>query len=216
VAVNHALGKNLLGAFYAPEWVWIDPGYLKSLPPRQLRAGWVEGLKHALIKDRALLRELEPHLYEQSLPSPELLARVVSVKLEIVERDFHERGERALLNLGHTLGHALEATHDDLLHGEAVALGLVFALEWSVDSYGLSLSELDYMLYILRGLGVPTDWRSKLTPGALDYLKRDKKRSGDQLSCVVLPELGQAELVTISIEALIQTIERLSVSRSAP
>jgi len=204
VAVNHALGKNLLGAFYPPEWAWLDAAYLDTLPPRQLAAGCAELVKHALLGDVALLEDLEalaraPRV--ASALSPSLLRRGVAVKAAVVSRDERERGERVTLNLGHTLGHALEAASRDLLHGEAVALGLCFALERSV-ARGLPPADAARAVALLRALGLPTDWRAALSAESLDFLRRDKKRSGEQLTFVVLTALGAPALERVGVEDL--------------
>lgn len=208
VGVNHALGKNLLGAFYPPAWAWLDAAYLDTLPPRQLAAGCAELVKHALLGDVGLLSDLErlaPAPLTPSRLTPSLLRRGVAVKAAVVSRDERERGERATLNLGHTLGHALEATRRELLHGEAVSLGLCFALEWSV-ARGLPREDAARAVALLRALGLPTDWRAALSPESLDFLRRDKKRKGEHVTFVVLTALGAPALERVSVERLCEAV----------
>ena len=135
--INHRLGKNLIGAFHQPRLVLADTDTLASLPPRELRAGWAEVIKHGVIRDVGLFEELEQTVdggrrtVAANLPSfvhrlPSLIHRAVAVKVAVVSADEHELGERIILNYGHTIGHALENAlgYGELLHGEAVAIGM--------------------------------------------------------------------------------------------
>jgi 3-dehydroquinate synthase len=129
-AINHALGKNLIGAFYQPRAVVIDPGVLRSLPPRELRAGLYEAVKYGVIRDWELFSLILDNLDSINTLDPELLARVIArsceIKAEVVTADERESGLRRILNFGHTVGHALEAVtaYRRLKHGEAVGYGM--------------------------------------------------------------------------------------------
>src|SRR5262249_44629033 len=136
-AINHPLGKNMIGAFYQPRAVLADMDTLATLPERELRAGLAEAIKHGLIRDAAFFAWLEANLGRLLARDREALAqpvmRSVEIKAEIVSRDEKEAGERALLNFGHTFGHAIETGlgYGSWLHGEAVAAGMVMAADLS-------------------------------------------------------------------------------------
>jgi 3-dehydroquinate synthase len=128
--VNHPLGKNMIGAFWQPSLVWVDLETLRSLPPRQFRAGMAEVIKYGVIRDEAFFRFLGEHEKDVSALEPEALAHLVrrscEIKAEVVSRDEREAGLRAILNYGHTIGHAVETAtgYGAYLHGEAVAIGM--------------------------------------------------------------------------------------------
>jgi 3-dehydroquinate synthase len=182
--------KNGVGAFHQPEAVIMDLAYLDSLPARQVSNGMAEVVKSALIADPGLLSALaEPH------PDMEdILSRAVRVKVDIVQRDPTEQGERALLNLGHTYGHALEAYHRyrKWLHGEAVAIGLMFACP---------SRELKA---VLERWSLPTDDSSVKPRDLVPLMFRDKKRSGAKLRFVLLESPGKPYLRELSREELAQ------------
>jgi len=137
--VNTPEGKNLIGAFKQPELVIIDPLLLKTLPKREYLEGYAEVIKHACIRDADMLKELEELDLEKMPPPAKLLARNVEIKARVVEEDEKETtGTRALLNFGHTIGHAIEASvpYGELLHGEAISLGIRAALYLSVNPHG--------------------------------------------------------------------------------
>jgi len=216
-AVNHPLGKNLVGAFYPPAAVFIDTGYLRTLPRRSVAAGLVESVKHAALFDAALLDALTDQAEVLLSGAPEALAgvlrRSVALKAAVVARDPLERGERALLNLGHTLGHALEAAagYGALEHGEAVAVGLTFALRLSVRLVGLPAQDAARVLGALRALGVAHDDRPWLTPDVLDRLWFDKKTQADALRFVLLRGLADAVILRVDramIDALCADLNR--------
>ena len=207
-AVNHPLGKNLLGAFYRPQWVWIDEIYLHTLAPRQLIAGWVEAVKHGLIADRSLFESLSAigvtfeHQEQDQIHWADLIRRSVQIKAEIVESDEHERGQRMLLNLGHTLGHAFEACHRDLLHGEAVALGICATAEYASRYGALSVQEMLSVKACFDSAGLSSDWRSFMTDHIWRWVARDKKRAHDKLQIITLDAIGSARSEALTLETL--------------
>jgi 3-dehydroquinate synthase len=145
--VNLDVGKNLVGAWHLPHTIAVDPALLATLPEREMRSGWVETLKHALLFDEELLRTLEAQAEALLRLDPELTARVVErsgrLKVAVVEEDPREQGRRIVLNYGHTIGHALEAAtgYGRFLHGEAIAVGLTGAARIGV-ALGVTPSEL--------------------------------------------------------------------------
>ena len=150
--VNHALGKNLIGAFHQPRVVLVDTDALRSLPGREAVAGMAEVVKHALIRDEELFSFLEEHLEEvvamelNAETLDWLIARNVEIKAAVVSADEKESGLRAILNYGHTIGHALEAIsrYGKYLHGEAISIGQVAAAKISRDVLGLGQAEVGF------------------------------------------------------------------------
>jgi len=156
--VDHPRGKNLIGAFAQPQAVIADPSTLESLPERELRAGVAELIKHGFIIDRSLVAELESAAGDLSaLASPELIARSVAIKAAVVSGDEREAGARTLLNYGHTVGHAIEATsgYAEYLHGEAVAVGMRAAGLIGVSVEMLERAEFQRQQQLIRECGLP-------------------------------------------------------------
>ena len=192
-------GKNLVGAFHQPRAVVADVGFLETLPVRERVAGLAEVVKCGFIADAGLLDVLEragPAL------SPalelEIIARAVRVKADVVASDETEAGRRAILNFGHTVGHALEAASGyGLLHGEAVALGMVAALDLGA-VLGISAPALaDRARALLAALGLPIDYERRLEADALAGIAVDKKRQGATIRFVFCPTPGETRIVEI-------------------
>ena len=197
-AVNHPGGKNLIGAFHQPLLVVCDTETLLSLPGRELRAGLAEVIKYGLICDAAFFAWLEEHLPRLLARHPESLAYVVrrscELKAAIVGRDEREQGERALLNLGHTFGHAVEAAtaYRRWLHGEAVAAGLAMAATMSSECGLLEPAEAERVRRLLELAGLPTHVPSVTPPQMLEHMRADKKVLGGRLRLVLLRRIGAA------------------------
>ena len=196
-AVNTAHGKNLLGAVHQPALVLADVATLESLPAREFNQGLAEIIKHAVIADASLF-DLLQNLKRDDLT--ELVQRNIEIKAAIVAHDEHDlSGERAILNFGHTVGHALErvAGYGPFRHGEAISLGMVAAGEISVRKAGLSEAERKTIVATLERLNLPT----KLPPdfpraAALSAVETDKKFARGAVRFVVCPHLGSAHLAT--------------------
>jgi len=197
-AVNHPGGKNLIGAFHQPLLVVCDTETLLSLPGRELRAGLAEVIKYGLIGDPAFFAWLEEHLPQLLARRPEALAYVVrrscELKAAVVGRDEREQGERALLNLGHTFGHAVEAAtaYRQWLHGEAVAAGLAMAATMSSECGLLEPSEAERVRRLLELAGLPTHVPSVTPPQMLEHMRSDKKVLGGRVRLVLLRAVGEA------------------------
>jgi 3-dehydroquinate synthase len=193
--VDHPRGKNLIGAFAQPRLVLMDPEVLKTLPERHLRNGWAELLKHALILDEGLMRDLEAAL-EQGVPmmSAELIARSVAIKAEVVSDDEREHGRRTLLNYGHTLGHAIEAVtgYSTYLHGEAIAVGMRAAGLISVELGLLSEDELNRQQRLLTAFGLPDRAPGLEVEAVLAATRQDKKVRDGSVRWVLLEGIGNA------------------------
>ena len=194
--VDHPLGKNLIGVFNPPRAVLSDPEFLRTLPLSQRRSGVGEVIKYALIGDRTLLGLLSDRIEELVSEEfhPGIWEEVIFLssadKAGIVSRDEKESGERMLLNLGHTFGHALEGAlgYSGILHGEAVALGMLSAARIS-GAMGLSGPEtFETVRDLVKRAGLPVSWPSGVTFGTISpYLGRDKKASRGQVA-LILPE----------------------------
>ncbi|MEQ5800887.1 3-dehydroquinate synthase [Halomonas sp. H10-9-1] len=197
--VNHPLGKNMIGAFWQPRAVLIDTDTLATLPPRELSAGLAEVIKYGLIRDAEFLAWLEQALPALRDLAPEALARAIqrscALKAEIVAEDETEQGVRALLNLGHTFGHAIEAHqgYGNWLHGEAVGTGMLMAAELSARLGWLTTDDVERVRAILRAAGLPLEAPAEM--GVDDFLSRmrlDKKNVDSRLRLVLLHALGDA------------------------
>jgi 3-dehydroquinate synthase len=204
-AVDLPAGKNLVGAFHQPSAVVADLGFLDTLPAREVRAGLAEVVKCGFIADAPLLTILETAAMQRddgTLPieiASELVARAVRVKAEVVAEDETEGGRRAILNFGHTVGHALEAASGyGLLHGEAVGLGMLAALSLG-EARGLGTPALTARATaLLARLGLPVDLRPRLSAEILARVTVDKKRRGGAIKFVFVPSAGETKLVDVS------------------
>lgn len=214
--VNSPDGKNLIGSFLQPRLVLIDPETLLSLPPREYCEGFAEVIKHAAIRDAAMLADLEAlDVSNQNVPA-DLIARNVAIKARIVEEDEQETsGTRALLNFGHTIGHGIEAAvpYGTFLHGEAISLGIRAAVILSQQYAGFSPAEGQRLLALLKKFHLPTVLSPHIsTDLILEKIARDKKFSGGKLRFVLLSKLGSAhlseDLPLASIPAAIEELRR--------
>lgn len=192
-------GKNLIGAFHAPSLVLTDPDVLATLPAREFRGGLAEVIKHGIISDPQLFEacNMLPELTEENIHSismTPIIRRAVSVKVKVIEEDPLERNIRAILNAGHTIGHAIElASNFRLSHGEAVSIGLVvetrMAEEMGVAETGLS----DTISRVLSGMDLPVDFPADLNRETVEkIIFRDKKRAGSGVKFALPVKIGQA------------------------
>ncbi|HUX87532.1 MAG TPA: 3-dehydroquinate synthase [Chloroflexota bacterium] len=204
VGVNHPKGKNLIGAFNPARLILSDTDSLRSLPRREIAAGWAEAIKCAMILDAELLDVLEANaagLCDLSSPLvPAVVERCAQHKVRVVTEDERESGLRMILNYGHTIGHALEAVlnYEGLLHGEAVSIGMVGAARLSVERGGLQQREADRQNALLARFGLPTRLPDS-TPrpsieSILEAMTRDKKSRGADLRWILLEQIGRARV----------------------
>ena len=197
-AVNHPLGKNMIGAFYQPRAVIADVDTLATLPARELRAGLAEVIKHGLILDSTFTAWLEHNIGALLAGEPAALvhavARSCAIKAEIVAADERETGVRALLNFGHTFGHAIEAGmgYGEWLHGEAVAAGMVMAAELSVRAGMLTATELARLRDLLGRAGLPVTGPALPIDRYLELMAVDKKADRSQIRFILLEAIGRA------------------------
>lgn len=191
--VNLPAGKNLVGAFHPPVLVLADPDTLVTLSPRAFHEGFAEVIKHAAIADRPMLEELARDGVPADLAG--LIGRNVAIKARIVQADEFERGERMLLNFGHTVGHAIEAAagYGEMLHGEAVSLGLVVAAQLSRSKAGLPEADEALLRSALEKFALPVRLESEFEPARLlELLRRDKKFRDGKIRFVLSKEMGTA------------------------
>lgn len=197
-AIDHPKGKNLIGAFHQPCGVAADLETLETLPEREVYSGLAEVIKAGLLADPSLFERLEasgPAVATDPEAMAESIARAVAVKARIVESDEREGGARALLNLGHTLGHAAEvaAGYGVLTHGEAVALGMAFAARLSAATGRLPAAEALRIERMLERWGYPVKLAGVSVEKVLDALRLDKKASGGAPRWVLLRAVGSPE-----------------------
>ncbi|NRD80572.1 3-dehydroquinate synthase [Bacillus sp. BRMEA1] len=212
VAINHPLGKNMIGAFHQPEAVFYDLNWLKTLSKQEIRSGFAEVIKHALIFDADFYEWLYTnihHLDELTFDQlSEFLQKGIRIKNEFVSRDEKEAGIRAYLNFGHTLGHAIEAEmgYGNFTHGESVMIGMIFALKVSQELLNLSF-DLDKFISWVESLGYQTKIPSQLAVDALiSRMKQDKKSIGESVRFVLLEQVGEPVLKKISDSLLLEKI----------
>lgn len=213
--INLQAGKNLVGAFHQPRAVFADVALLESLPLREFSAGMAEIIKHGMLADGELFRRLEG-LGEALSPGhaelPEIVRANCAIKATVVQSDEQEQaanGGRALLNLGHTFGHAIEAVagYGSYLHGEAIAIGLVQAARLSQERGTLSSKEVERVRVLLDRYALPTRLREPLPLSELlGAMGRDKKVRRGRLKLVALAGLGKAETVAGIEEALLEAL----------
>ena len=212
--VNHPLGKNMIGAFYQPQCVIADIDSLHTLPPRELSAGLAEVIKYGLICDAGFFDWLEINIGGLLAGDNDLLAQAVLVscqnKARVVELDEREGGLRAILNLGHTFGHAIETTmgYGNWLHGEAVAAGMVMAIDLSIREGSIDEQVRQRGVALLKQAGLPVNPPPEMTVEQfLDAMAIDKKNVDGKIKLVLLHALGEAFITdAYSHDKLLQTL----------
>jgi 3-dehydroquinate synthase len=199
VGINLAAAKNLVGAFHQPRLVLCDLDTLRTLPDREYRSGLAEVIKYGVIQDAAFFAFLEKNLSGILAQKPSVLAKTIArcceIKAYIVGQDEFESGARALLNFGHTVGHAIEAVagYGRFLHGEAIALGMVAAASISVARTSLPATSANRLSVLLQRAGLPTQfvWHPRLRSRLWDAMVLDKKVSRGELRFVLASDVGQ-------------------------
>jgi len=213
-AVNHPLGKNMIGAFHQPKLVLADTDSLSTLPDRELKAGLAEVIKYGLIRDAEFFDWLEANmdglLYRDSDLLSEAIERSCDNKARIVAEDETERGVRALLNLGHTFGHAIEAGmgYGKWLHGEAVGAGMVMAARLSEQLGHLSEEQCLRAIALIEKAGLPVVGPSLGADRYLELMAHDKKVEAGRLRLVLMRQIGDAEIFAdVPVDAIKAAIE---------
>lgn len=207
-AINHELGKNMVGAFHQPEAIFYDTRFLRTLSAKEWRSGYAEAVKHALIQQPDLydwmLKKIDnlEDLQEDCLSH--IIVHGIQVKAAIVREDERESGIREYLNFGHTLGHAIEAElgYGRITHGEAVMIGMVFALSLSMELKGLEFNQKEFREYVEKlgySLEMPVDDYQAL----IKIMKKDKKTTGNRIRFILLERIGKPATVELSEKELL-------------
>lgn len=202
-AINHPLGKNMIGAFYQPVAVEIDTNVLNTLPPREISAGLAEVIKYGMIADSDFFHWCAAHM--QALRAldasslTEAIRRSCEVKADVVSQDERESGLRAILNFGHTFGHAIESGlgYGQWLHGEAVGCGMIMAAHLSALVCGLPQAQVQAIHDVVAASGCPVEPPRWPAEKWLELMQIDKKTEGGQLRFVLLSALGQAHVQAV-------------------
>jgi 3-dehydroquinate synthetase len=202
-------GKNLIGSFYSPKLVLADPLFLKTLPEAELISGLAEVVKHSIISDPELFYACQNGLDWIKDHLEEVVKRAMAVKLDVIEEDPYEKGLRASLNLGHTVGHAVElVSHFKLRHGEAVAIGMIaeakLAERLKVAEKGLSNAIAESLLALRLPIQIPKGMpREKL----IQAMRVDKKKNAKTVRIALPAEIGRVELVEVTdLESVLEDI----------
>ena len=220
-AINHERGKNMIGAFHQPRLVIADTATLASLPPRELAAGLAEVIKHGAIADAAYLERIATAMPRLLAHDPEALAAAVidsiRIKAAVVARDERESGARALLNFGHTFGHAIEAGagYGKWLHGEAVATGMVMATDLSLQLGYLDADDLSRMKAVIGDAGLPLLGPAWPLERYLSYMSIDKKAILGIPKFVVLESIGRASVQKVAPDLVARTITGNTLAATA-
>ena len=213
-AINHPLGKNMIGAFYQPQLVLCDLSTLKTLPERELSAGLAEVIKYGPIADIGFLDWIEAHLPALRARDPQALAHAVrrscEIKAEVVGQDERESGLRAILNFGHTFGHAIEAGlgYGEWLHGEAVGCGMVMALHLSQALGGVDAAFVERCTRLIAAAGLPTVGPALGADRYLSLMRLDKKSEAGEIRFVVIDGPGRATVRPAPDDLVRSVIER--------
>ena len=198
--INHPLGKNMIGAFYQPRLVLADTEVLKSLPAREFSAGMAEVIKHGLVRDAAFFSWLEQNMEALLAGDPQALAHAVrrccEIKAAVVAEDERETGVRALLNFGHTFGHAIESClgYGEWLHGEAVAAGMAMAAELSYRMGNIARADVNRVVALLKRARLPVTQPGLASGRLLESMAVDKKTEGGKLRFILLDRIGAASI----------------------
>jgi 3-dehydroquinate synthase len=217
-AINHPLGKNMIGAFYQPAMVLADINTLSTLPDRELKAGMAEVIKHGAVRDASFFAWLEANMDRLLARDPLALSRAVvrsiEIKAAVVSIDERETGPRALLNFGHTFGHAIEAGlgFGTWLHGEAVAAGIVMAADLSVRVGKLGADDAARIRRLIQRAGLPDVGPNLGVDRYLDLMSLDKKVALGRLRFILLAGLGEGFIADSTPENLVRSTLSASVA----
>ena len=201
VGVNHPLGKNMIGAFYQPAFVWMDTDYLKTLPKREVICGLGEVIKYGVIRDAELFAYLESHLEEILRLDVEAVmhgqAICAAIKAEIVSQDEKESSIRIILNYGHTIGHGLESAgrYKLLKHGEAVLLGMIAEASIAKEMKLLDTGSFERLVSLIRRVPMKAKLSSLKMADIINAMGRDKKRVSKKLRFVLPTKIGEVKVV---------------------
>ena len=213
--VNLPQGKNMVGAFYQPRTVLIDPLVLRTLEARELRCGMAEVIKYSIIKDQEFFLYLQAHIdkalkLDQSV-LPAIIKTCCAIKAAITSRDEREGGIRAILNFGHTIGHAVETltNYNQYRHGEAVSIGMAAAAKLSAAWGYSSADDCTQLITLLEIAGLPTRLPAFPASDYLQAIQKDKKRAGGNIRMVLMKRIGEVSIEEVSSEKLLAALEKI-------
>ena len=202
-AINHPLGKNMIGAFHQPVKVITDMSLLRSLSMRQINEGLAEVIKHSLLSGDDFFEWLYANFHNlveiKDEELEETVYRSIEIKASIVEQDEREQGIRKILNLGHTYGHAIElyGGFGEFSHGEAVAIGMIMALNLSIEEVGLKVETADKIKKLISKILSEKQFQMEFkAEKLLNYMSSDKKKVGNNLNFILLSEIGKPKIVS--------------------
>ncbi len=207
--INNKYGKNLIGAFYQPESVYIDTHFLSTLPKREFSAGMAEVIKIAVMFDREFFENLE----KDSLRIEEIIKRSVELKAWVVNQDEKEKGIRSILNYGHTFGHVIEnlTNYKTYLHGEAVAIGMVMANELSKELGYLSEEEAKRIKNLLKKHNLPTSYKIKDIEEFYEHFFADKKTLNNKIKFIIPEKIGKYKILeNIDKEIILKVLKKFA------
>ncbi len=206
--VNNKYGKNLIGAFYQPEAVYIDPAFLETLPPREFAAGVAEIIKMAVMFDSDYFAFLEKADLRDESTLKEVIRRSVELKAEVVNQDEKEAGIRAVLNYGHTFAHVIEneTNYTTYLHGEAVAIGIVMANRLAVKLDLISLQEEGRVLSLLKKFDLPTDYVIEDADDFYEHFFLDKKSANNSIKFILPQGIGDYSIQQDIDESIVKEV----------
>jgi len=217
VAVNHHEGKNLIGAFYQPNFVLADTQTLATLPKRELTSGWAEVVKYGMILDKEFFEFLESSAGRLIKLEPDVVSKAIirsaSLKAQVVSQDEKERGQRIILNYGHTIAHGLEAAtrYSHFLHGEAVAIGMMGAAKLSQKSGILDTNVVKRQQSLLQKFGLPTSFSSTDLAEIAEAMEVDKKTRAKKIRWVLLEDIGKTAIrANVPQQDVMAVLEELS------
>lgn len=203
--------KNMVGTIRQPEFIFYDYSFLKTLPVEEWVNGFAEIIKHACIKDAVMFAMLERYSLHDFQADETLIADIieknVNIKMSIVVRDEFEKGERKLLNFGHTVGHAIENLHQ-LPHGHAISIGMAAACNLSEQLAGLHFDDAKKVIMLLSKYHLPVDLETELEK-VFEVLKMDKKRAGDSVNFILINKIGNGIIHPIALEELHQHLKQI-------
>lgn len=210
-AVNLPEGKNLVGTFYQPDLVIIDPDVLDTLPERELSAGISEAIKYGVIRDRSML-DLMKNIDTSKKNIEEIIEKSITIKRDVVEKDEFDKGERMILNFGHTVGHAIEKAgeYSEYIHGEAVALGMICAIEVAVKLGYAKNEEVEFLKGIIKENNLPLKTSYNATE-CLKAILNDKKMEGSELNVIMPVGLGNCQIIKITPNAFSSLAKESSI-----
>jgi len=214
--VNNAYGKNLIGAFYQPKAVYIDPEFLKTLPAREFAAGIAEIVKMAVMFDKAYFEFLQTADMQNETVVKEAIRRSVELKAWVVNQDEKEAGIRAVLNYGHTFGHVVEneTNYTTYLHGEAVAIGMVMANVLAIELGFFTEAEAEAVIVLLERSSLPTDYVIQNVDEFYEHFFLDKKSANNRIKFILPNGLGGHKIVSdIDAEVVKRVLSRFGEQR---